>query len=52
MNEQIEIQISLFANMKKNRKRRTVAYSFAYNYEQLHTRPRTFSVLGPVHRKN
>jgi len=27
MNEQIESQNSLFANMKKNNKRRTVAYS-------------------------
>jgi len=29
MNEQIESQSSLFAEMKKNNKRRTVAYSFA-----------------------
>jgi len=45
MKEQIESQCRLFAEVKKNNKRRTVAYSFAYSYVQLRTRPRTFAVL-------
>jgi len=45
MNEQTASQNNIFANMKKNKKLRTVAYSFACSYVQLRTRPRTFAVL-------